>query len=443
MKKVLAFILSAFMLTLTGCSDIIGGSNSELMRPPRPTGEKAVIQDVLTELAGGDFTLKYPQNGAYISAIIMEDLTGSGDLDAIALYVPDNGEKTIHVAIITEVDGTWKSIGDFTNMADEIDRVLFADIDGDKSDEILIGWTNNNSAVHTLTAYDCDKTTAREMTIDDTYNEICLSDLTGNGCDEIVLLSLAVKDTPANAKILQYSENEKRPTAKFSVELSSETVKYVNVTTGVLDDNSNCIFIDGETSNGVWVTEMIYWDSESGTFINPMYLSNLETTNQTSRNMTVATQDINLDGYTEVPVITEMPANIDEDPATVCSLVSWKNFSTQEGILTTKLNTVINRQQNYCFSIPDRWNGNITARFEDSSTVFYLWDTDRAIKSDKLLTISPEELPTKNQIAVETTILNGKHFYAYIEKTVLVSKENVSLQISENEVLTGFFPIAN
>lgn len=442
MKKVFALFLLAFVLTLSGCSDIIE-SNTDLMRPPHPTGEKAVIQDVLTELAGGDFALKYPQNGEYISAIIMEDLTHSGESDAIALYVPNNGETGIHVAFISEVNDKWQSIGDFTVKADEIDRVLFADMDGDKSDEILIGWTNNNSAVHTLTVYDCDNDNVREMVIDDTYNEICVSDLTGNGCYEIVLLSLAVKDTPASAKILQYSENEKRPTAKFSVELSSETVKYVKVTVGQLDNRSNCIFIDGETNGGVWSTEMIYWDSESGTFINPMYFTNLETTNQTSRNMTIPTQDIDLDGYTEVPVITEMPANIDEDPATVCSLVSWKSFSTEERILTTKINTVINRNQNYCFAIPDRWNGIITARIENDNMVFYLWNTEKSVRSDKLLTISSNELSEKNNTAIKVTIKNGKHLYAYIEKTTRLSKNNTALQISENEVLNGFFTITN
>lgn len=443
MKKVLTTLLVlAFVLTFSGCSDIMG-SNTELMRPPRPTGDKAVIQDVLTELAGGDFTLKYPQNGEYISAIIMEDLTHSGESDAIALYVPKNGEDGIHVAFISEVNGTWQSIGDFTNMADEIDRVLFADIDGDKSDEILIGWTSNNSAVHTLTAYDCNKDSVREMVIDDTYNEICTGDLTNNGCDEIILLSLAVKDTPANAKILQYSENEKCPTAKFSVELSSKTVKYVKVTVGQLDNNNKCIFIDGETTGNVWVTEMIYWDSESGTFINPMYLTDLENTNQTSRNMAISSQDIDVDGYTEVPVITEMPANIDEDPATVCSLVSWKNFSTTEKILTTKVNTVIDRERNYCFAIPDRWNGIVTARFENDCMIFYLWNAEKMTKTDKLLTISSNELPQENSIAVEIINSNGKRLYAYIEKTKLLSSNNITLQISSNEVLNGFFVITN
>ncbi|MGN0536711.1 MAG: hypothetical protein ACI4M3_01885 [Acutalibacteraceae bacterium] len=442
MKKVLALFLTAFMLTLSGCSDITE-INTDLMRPPRPTGERAVIQDVLTELAGGDFALKYPQNGEYISAIIMEDLTHSGESDAIALYVPNNEESGIHVAFISEVNDKWQSIGDFTVKADEIDRVLFADIDGDKSDEILVGWTNNNSTIHTLTVYDCDNDSVREMVIDDTYNEICVGDLTGNGCHEIVLLSLAVKDTPASAKILQYSENEKRPTAKFSVELSSNTVKYVKVKLGQLDNNSNCIFIDGETNGGTWATEMVYWDSESGTFINPMYFKNLETTNQTLRNMTISTQDIDLDGYTEVPVITEMPANIDEDPATVCSLVSWKSFSTEEQILTTKVNTVINREQNYCFAIPDRWNGIVTARIENENMVFYIWNTEKSLISDKLLTISPNELSEKDDTVIEVKVKNWKQLYAYIEKTALLSKNNTSLQISKNEVLNGFFVITN
>lgn len=452
MKKLMTVLLLISVLMLAGCSEI--SSNAELMRPPRPTGDKAVIQDVLTELAGGDFVLKYPQNGENISAIIMEDFTSSGEADAAALYKPNSSEADtaalykpnssvsgIHAAFISEVSGTWQSIGDFTHMADEVDRVIFSDIDGDKSNEILIGWTNNNSAVHTLTAYDYDGSTMREMIIDDTYNEICLGDLTDNSCDEIILLSLATKDTTANAKILQYSENEKRPTARFSVDLSSDIVKYDKVTVGKLSDSCSCVFIDGETSNGVVMTEIIYWDGESGSFINPMYISNTETANQTSRNMTIYTQDIDGDGLLEMPVITEMPAGGDEDPATVCSLVSWKSFSSEEGTLITKLNTVINRSQNYCFAIPDRWSGNVTARVEDNNMIFYVWNTNLSIKTDKLLTISPNALDTAAD--VEITASNGKHFYAYIEQTDLLTKDRTTLQITKNEVQNGFYTVSS
>ena len=80
-----------------------------LMRPPRPTGEREEIHKVLERQAGSDFKLRYPRRGDYRSAIIMQDLTGNGKEEAIALYEVDDGEITI--MFIGKRNNVWEELG--------------------------------------------------------------------------------------------------------------------------------------------------------------------------------------------------------------------------------------------------------------------------------------------------------------------------------------------
>lgn len=92
--KVISIILSTVMVvsSFSGCSSI-GLNDTELLRPPRATGEKAEIQNVIDNTVGTDYTLQYPKKGDYHSAIITEDLNGDGNEEAMVIY-RTNAETT-------------------------------------------------------------------------------------------------------------------------------------------------------------------------------------------------------------------------------------------------------------------------------------------------------------------------------------------------------------
>ena len=76
LKAVLsATILSAFILSASGCS-LTDFSSESLLRPPKTTGDEAEIEQLIADCAKNGYTLKYPKNGNYRSAIIMSDLDG-------------------------------------------------------------------------------------------------------------------------------------------------------------------------------------------------------------------------------------------------------------------------------------------------------------------------------------------------------------------------------
>ena len=230
-KRITALLLLLASLSgLGGCSGTSMGSDS-LLRPPRATGDKAAIQDIISAEAGGSYTLKYPQKGENRSAIMMRNIDTDSEY-ALALYSTDNDTK-LNVSIITysSDSDTWKCIGTYSNTGSGVDRVMFSDINGDKNDEIIIGWTSYNSAQKSLTAYSFKSEEAFEMVIDETYDELVTGDLTGDQTEDLLLLSLSTQEKPSMATLLQYSETDKRPVGTYSLPLDSEVIAFSNIMT--------------------------------------------------------------------------------------------------------------------------------------------------------------------------------------------------------------------
>ena len=221
--------MAAGLLALSGCSGFAADGDS-LLHPPRPTGDKAAIQDIISREAGGTYNLKYPQKGVNRSAIILRNENTDNEY-ALALYSTENDSK-LNVSIISYSNEQWKCLGTYTNNSSGVDRVLFCDINADKREEIVIGWTSYNSAHKSLTAYSFDKDEVYEMSIDETYDDLAIVDMTNDATDEILLLSLSTQDTPSAATLLQYSDPDKRPVGKYSLELDSEVIAFSNIIVG-------------------------------------------------------------------------------------------------------------------------------------------------------------------------------------------------------------------
>ena len=228
-KKILLPTLSALIVCASGCSGFTADGNS-LLRPPRPTGDKAAIQEIISREAGGSYNLKYPQKGVNRSAITLRNEDTDNEY-ALALYSTENDAK-LNVSIIAFDGNQWKCLGTYTNNSSGVDRVLFCDLNADKREEIIIGWTSYNSAQKSLTAYSFDSEEVYEMSIDETYDDLAIVDMTSDSTDDIVLLSLSTQETPSVATLLQYSDQDKRPVGKYSMELDPEVIAFSNIVVG-------------------------------------------------------------------------------------------------------------------------------------------------------------------------------------------------------------------
>ncbi len=427
---------------LAGCSDISFGEQT-ILRPPRATGDKAEIQTVIKEQAGSDYMLKYPQTGDYRSAVTLFETGHKNNEYAVALYSTENNTK-LNISIISHTGEKWECLGSFSNAATGVDRIIFEDLNNDGSDEILVGWSTYNAGQNTLSAYSIEDETIREMTIDESYTEIIITDITQDKSEDIILLSLRNDQTPSTARILQYSEQEKRPIGKFSTVLDSEVTAFVNIQCGKIDAEDECIVIDGSKNNGQLTTQVLRFDSENQLLLNPLVTQNENgaVVNSTTRKNAATSRDINNDGIVEVPVVTQMSAPRNTDAGSVCSITSWKQIDTSDDSLKTILNTVMNYTDGYYLIIPDSWNGKVTgiSNAENREINFYVWDAESSSLGDRLLTICRftrsdwDKADKDKYIKIESVKSNGTE--SVIAAQLYNTDKDSSLGISRSDIKT-------
>lgn len=389
-KKALLFTAAVCLsVMLSGCADISFGE-ATMMRPPRATGDRAEIQSIIDELAGSGYNLKYPQKGEYRSAITVFDPDKQNEF-AVAFFATENDSK-LNVAFITGSDGKWKSLECFSATGTGVDRVIYDDINNDGKNEIIVGWNGYSTGRNTLSAYSISDDAAFEMKTDGYYSDLVIDDITDSGTKDLIFLTLRGSDQSlSTATVLQYSDQEKRPIAKYAVDLDPEISAFSSISVGYVDEKTKGILIDGQKSGGILTTQLVCFDSLHNSLINPLVTVSESgaVTNPTSRKDLITCRDIDNDRIIEIPVISQMSASSDSNAGSVCTLTSWMQYDIKKAQLSPKLYTVLNYTDGYYFIMPTRWAGNVTAISdpENRSIVFFLWNEKTASFGDKLLTI--------------------------------------------------------
>lgn len=385
------FIMAA--INFSGCSSI-GFSDTELMRPPKATGEKAAIQNAIESIAGGEYTLKYPQNGDYRSAIITEDLTQSGIEEVVVFYRTAGENTSTSISFISEVDGEFRVTKSFKNQNSDIDRVLIGDIDNDGAKEVVVGWTSFIQGANQVTYYKVTKSDVVENAIDDKYSELVMCDMTADGVDDLMLFSLTnpvsneQNNNKARATLYSYANNEFR---KISEVNTNPSVKaYSRVQYGKISDDLNGIFLDCQTVQSVneneMITEVVYYDTGVNRLKNPLNIKSDDLTieNATLRKSASVSRDIDLDEILEVPsaINLKYPDFEITEKETLCDITCWSKLDVITNWLIPVEYSVANFADGYYFILPRSWHGNIAAtnNTELRTIKFYLHTSQNTVE---------------------------------------------------------------
>lgn len=185
MKIKLTVCLLVLLSIFTGCS-MYGLDMYSMICPPRSLDEMAKIKDVVQNTAGADIILKYPKQGEYRSAIIMMDIDNDGQDEAIVFYEKESPKSVVHMMIIDNMSGTWKSVGVFERKSIDVDQVLFADMHGNNINEIIVWFDGYNSKGKNISVYSYDGKNLRESSSEEIYSDFMLLDFDQDGCEEIL-----------------------------------------------------------------------------------------------------------------------------------------------------------------------------------------------------------------------------------------------------------------
>lgn len=401
------------LLFLSGCSSLPGFAEGDTMRPPRPTGEKAAIYSVLETEAGSGFTLKYPSGGEYRSAIIMEDLTGDGQQEAVALFQKKEDSSRIHFMLIQKQGKTWKNMGAFSQVASQVDKIDFGDVDGDGNKEAIVGWGNSQTGSTGICVYHLDSDgQVEELNLDQSYSQMLVMDMDGDGYEEIFTANVAIGDQPAAARLFRIRSGaiEVQGTAL----LDSSVSRYVNVAGGLLNPDQQGIVLDGSRSAYGYVTEVVYWDSEANALRTPFLDTSTGNVSLTARTNTVLSKDVNGDKILEIPVSTLLPGFSVQNAAKTSYVTDWQRYDAASNTLERVMTTITDADNDFWFLVPDMWRNRITteADAETRSLTFYTLKEVQAAETEEFTTGDTSAVLEKDEPLLRIRVFTAKQWAA-------------------------------
>lgn len=369
-KILLLLGLVASVAMTSGCGFSGFSSLDNMIHPPKATGNKAEIQKVIEENAGEDYVLDYPKSGNNRSSITMYDLDGDEIEEAVVFLTsdPDTTDATTHMYVIDETeDEKWKIVGDFTNKNNDIDCLEFSDLNGDGLTDIIVGWKTYTVNQHNLYCYINGKKEITEINTKETYTSLITGNFINNSKSEIMAMSAVTQYEPANAKLITIDNNNS--VLLDSVEMDSDVGIFASCTLGMLSTKEVGVFVDGITAANKYNTQVVFYNPKTKKLENPFYEKSNNGVLITERNTKTICQDIDNDGFMEIPIVNKLPVLGEIRDSNAAYQTQWCNYDRNGNSVKTKSTVIINDNYDYSIKIPSEWINNYTAYYNGDKSV--------------------------------------------------------------------------
>ena len=433
--KLTAALLGAVVLVSAGGCNFMELSLEDALRPPKTMGDEAEIEQLISDSAKGGYTLKYPKNGNYRSAIIMRDLDGDKADEAIAFFHGKDETAKIHMLVMNESDGKWQIAGDYVTETTDVDCVDFSNITESPELEILAGYTTYTPNVNFLSCYTYSNGTTSTIQAGQSYSAFYCGSLDNSGKDGVMTLNLFTADNEAKATLLEYDKEKRMLFAKASVSMDPNVVKFRHVVFGELEDNVKGIVVDGAYASDELVTQAIYFNSDLAVLRNPLYRERYK--NPTLRTVSVYSEDVDNDRIVDIPTVEKLPSAGVDSAVKITDKVTRNTFSPAGETLNRKNDYAINFDYGFLVKIPATWqSGTYTAAVENTSMKFFAWQGKKL--GSELFEIRSFDAAAwdqgKDNDGYTVIYRDNRYAYAFRNETVADSP----FYLTDNEIKTAF-----
>ena len=362
-------LVCAVCLLLSGCSALSFDVRSQLV-PPTATGDEQQIQLALERYLAEEYgaaqaeqyKLKYPMEGDYRTAFIVEDVDEDGDDEALVFYTVDSDTEYIHLNYLRKLGTEWESMGDWESESTHVLEVRFGDMNGDGKQELLVGFELSSTRDSQLSLFEL---TRLSMTLLGSYlyTDFYLGSVSSDDWQDLLLLRVSNTEPSVTARLFSLRE---QATELGSVALDGYIRSFGAVCFTPVTDTVAGIYLDGYKDNGGMVTELICWDGT--TLSAPFYNEDDNMTTLTERDSGVAMADVDADGVMEWPQSEPIEA-VPGAPAGGLPryLTRWCTWDVSAKEVHTELYSVVVPEDGYLFVADETWVGSLAASYDEDT----------------------------------------------------------------------------
>ena len=349
MRKLLtALLLIAACAVLAGCSP---ASASELYSLPQLPDEYISLQTLIdAELAEGS-EYSSPTGGSNLQAVQQYDLNGDGISEALAFFRTASG--ALKICVYGSVGGEYEQLCSISGEGSFIGRIDYTDMDGDGTSELIAAW-QLDGGITLIGAYSMKNWSGETLLTANctAFTEISL----GAEGEQLVVLRY---DAENQGYIDMYTLKSDGEVLLSSAKLSRGFDTVAELKSGTLAEGESALFVEGIYMGTRTITDVftaadgeIHNISATSTGISP-----------TTRSYPVYSEDINVDGITEIPT-TRLAASPDGEERWI---FEWKRLHA-DGRMETAVSTYHSYEDGWYVSVDLLAGCNIYIEREETPT---------------------------------------------------------------------------
>lgn len=444
MKSIRIILLTICLLIcflFSGCTLTIN-SDSSLIVPPMGTGDERAIQSALRNYIGdtygaekaNQYKLKYPTEGEFSTSFIFGDINGDTKRnEAIVFYALANEQNKIHLNYLRKIDSDWVSISDWGSEYSAVREVVFRDMDGDGTQELLVGWTMSATHESHLCLFKMSQLTMTEIG-SYLYTDLRFEKMRSEEAEDLLLFRIGGSDNVSSVRLISVIDNQAEEVGTVHID---GYIKSISNFKGIsVDGNKKGIWFDGSKEDSDVISELIYWNGEK--LINPFYDDTTNMTTLTARSSGLASADVDADGNMEWARSEKIPRNdLMDTPDDQVWLTEWCSWDYASDTVQSKFYAVAVPEGQYMFRVDEDWLSSVTAYYTPATKTFVLCDKDKRGNTEVMVKICPEEIAEEETSgAIDSAVVDRKNGSYHVYLNTLAEHK-----IDENEILYRFIDL--
>ena len=304
-------VIFCMSVSLSGCSMFDFFAAESLLKPPKLTGEKAELQLAFEKTVGSDISLFTPMAGEYRGSYIIFDANNDGNDEAVVFYAFNSNSSVVHMHLLSQREGMWYSVGDFTGSGTDVYEVDFFNIDNTKNLEIGVIWSLDDSKKEKILSL------YRIASLEEGSGDSLLSlatiqiadyvscDVDGDYSNELLYFYFDADDgySSSHARLLDYDAQNENLVPISEVKLPFAFNSISQILYDVENENYR-FYMDCTATGETGFSEIIVYNKKSGALYIPQ-ADNEHISSLSSRSSDIYCEDFNKDGYLDIPLTLE------------------------------------------------------------------------------------------------------------------------------------------
>lgn len=288
------FSILGLLIIVTGCS--LFQANTDLISPPQLPGVKEDIKAAISAQLPDNVQLQTPVNHHGSTPIILEDLDGDGEDEAVVFYKLPRQSNTVKGIVLENKNG-WKKVADIDGEGTVLVDLRFHDLNQDGKLEILAGFAyTEDSTDYGLLVYDVFSSTKPKVMLDKPYSFFLVDQFGSDNMNRLVLIKF-VKGQQNTVFLYKTRHSQLVEIDRLELELFING--YYNIQSGRITESVKGVMLDAGI--GAHSAQTFVISIKNGKMENQFDGSN----DPTFKASPVLTEDINHDGILEYGVLEE------------------------------------------------------------------------------------------------------------------------------------------